>query len=244
MFRVLIDNSVLNHAVTIKGRWQSNGTSMWGHIPINTGQLVSRIEPIKIRESKGGDQILYIAALAKAFEKNSIHAVTTDVMKFERMHQPAGRFTGTNYGDMSLFRNVHCSSIQTLEGFSFSMPVDRPIEELRAHLLRSNMEPFVEIHNSLRANLDEINQMKMSQDAWHLHSALAHNLNAFLVTDTALIGQIKSLPKCNLRDTLLDIVYLPSELCEKLKVPACTIEDIETFIKEYGSFPLAKDMLN
>jgi hypothetical protein len=102
--RVLVDNSVRHHAVEHQSEWLDTGVKRWGGnsgININTGRLVSQNIPIKIKDSKGGQQSKYIAALAIAHINGEWEANTTDALDLERLEQPGDRFWGKGYASFS-----------------------------------------------------------------------------------------------------------------------------------------------
>jgi len=241
--RLLIDNSILHHAVAIKGTWKDNGTVFWGgEIPVRTGQIESVLYSHKIKPSKGGDQTMFIAALAEEFGSGRIKAFYSDALKFETLHLPGGRFKGANYGDMSLFANVTCEKLTTLDGFSLTIPSDDPIEKLREYLRACQAPGYRKILQALESVITKPEKKLMaSQDAWHLYTVISNGLDAFLTVDTTLIGQIKSLPAGPIGSELRGLVHLPSEICEKLGIDAMREEELTKFVSKLGSFPREND---
>jgi len=222
LIKILIDNSVRQHAVALKGEWQSNGVQYWGgEIPIETGKISSKL---KSRQMKIGPQEGAIAALANEFLHNNIEAYTTDALSFETFHQPLGRFTGVNYGDFSLFSKIKYKKINTLDDFSFCVPPDDIVGKLREHLNQSNNPLFLKIKNALPD--------KSSQDAWHLYCVGRFDLDIFLTTDSALIGQIKSISDENFKNELIKIVRTPEELCTDLDIRCFSEDEIICFARE------------
>jgi hypothetical protein len=202
---------------------------MWGKFPVETGRLVSKYDPPKVRESKGGDQSLALGAVVRRFMANKFSAYTTDALMVEQMSKP---IADKNYGDVDLFGKVKREEIVTLPGFSFVLRGDDPLQKLRDYLDEQEAEPF----RSIRTALDSVAQsQKNSQDAWHLHCAMIYGMDAFLTADTTLIGQVKSISDKSTRKAVLDRLRLPTELCEWTNTPPLTVEELAALAEELGA---------
>ena len=172
----------------------------------------------------------YIAALTKKLLNGEAEVYTTDALNYEKWYHPAGRFRGASYGDISLLSKITSKQIRTLEGFSFSLPSDSIAEKLRAYINESQEADFLAIKNVL--------PRKSSQDAWHLYCVKKYNLDVFLTMDASLIGQIRSIADQNIRDSLMQIVRTPEELCANFGIRALSDDEIICFARnELGADP-------
>jgi hypothetical protein len=238
MVSVLVDTSLLHHAVAIKQQQFDTGTVLWGgSLPVQTYFTASVKSGHQIRESNGGDQTLFIASLARAFMASQHHAHQTDALCFERLHVPVSRYAGEGYGDASLFAHVKFSeTFMTLENFSFTLPGDDPISKLREHIDNAKNRDFMELRNALEA---VGGKERASQDSWHLYSALSLGLK-FVSCDTKLKNQIRSISDKKIRQSLSDVHLLPSELCAELGLPKATDEEFEELAHQVCLLPFHK----
>ena len=235
--RVLVDNSVLHHSVEHQSAWLDIGVERWGGnngININTGRLASRNIPIMIKDTKGGQQSKYIAALALAHIKGEWEAHTTDALDLERLGQPSNKFLGIGYASFSWFGKIKRVSNSTLSGFSCIFPSElTPNERFREFLASQADSEYLEIRN----HLFEVNRSdKSNQDAWHLFCVGLLKLDYLLTCDTALLGQIKSIRNQQFRKRLLKTVLLPKNLCELMGLEGATESDFSYLLNFLGGW--------
>lgn len=213
--KVLVDNSVLHHAIEHRGERKSSGMVMWGGengIPVNTGMLISMEKPIMIKETKGGPQGKYIASLALANASGEWEAHTSDALMFERFHQRSSKFMNGNMGGFSWFKEVKYELNDTLTDFELRLPEDCLMDKLRDFLDSSEDQDY----KLIRDQLAKSGAQKSNQDAWHIHCVRLLGLDRFLTCDTRLIGQINNISNRKLKQKILGIVTLPSDLCSAL----------------------------
>jgi hypothetical protein len=221
LIKILIDNSVRHHSVVYKGQWESGKNILWGNdIPIQTGQLISNFDPPKVKKDKN-IQANYIATLIN--NESCFDWYTTDLLKFERFHQAAGKFTnGCNCGDHSVFQpQKNIIQLSSLDNFSFCLPQDNLKEKYKIYLeeqLRVNNE-YKEIYDKLSSNNDK----KHTQDAWHLYCVKRYKLDIFLTCDFKLKNKLSSL-NCNLGKYLKKIVQTPESLCDEHNLKPLSLE--------------------
>lgn len=233
MVSVLVDNSVMNHAVAIKHKRIATGTVLWGGVvPDETYTTVSVRAGHQIRKSKGGEQTLFIVSLARAFMASQHVACQTDALKLERFHVPVSRYTGFTYGDESLFKYVEIeNALFPLNGFSFSIPGDDPLQKFRQYLENVQDMQYVEIKKALES---AGSKDRTSQDAWHLYSAKTLGLK-FVSCDTKLKDQIRSIADRRVRQALSDVYVLPSELCDELGLSKASDEEFDELSRQVSS---------
>lgn len=224
---ILVDNSVRHHAVALKGEWVDTGTVLWcGRIPIQTGYLRSHERGQPVRKSHGGDQTRYIASIASKVDELKLRFHTTDALTIEKMHLPAGKQSGTNYGDVSHFANMTFENHTTLPELEFAIPNQQPIVELRKEIEKQSDPVFSEIWSELKKiKLTD----KSSQDAWHLYCAIKLRMDFFLTADSTLFGQVRSIPARIVRQRLAKLVARPFELCRHLEIEPLSDQQFEQF---------------
>lgn len=93
--RLLVDNSVLAHAVTHETAWISTGQSLWGGVhPVETGYSA------RVRVHALDDQtetyrnICYLPGIAHLAKLGLIELCRSTELNAETDHQPIGRFRG------------------------------------------------------------------------------------------------------------------------------------------------------
>jgi hypothetical protein len=185
--RVLIDNTVLAHAVTHETCWINTGRKMWGgSIPIDTG-FAARI-PVHSEDdqSDAARSVRFLPAIASLAREDMIALFTSAELIDERMTQPAGRFSGYGYYDYSLFSGVKMERLPDPGYSMFIGPAGLGIPSLaeqRRERLADKTDP---LFRKLRDVLGPSN----SQDAWHIASAENHVCFCFLTMDFRLLRAV------------------------------------------------------
>ena len=232
MIPVLVDTSVLNHALAVRGEWQSIGPRKWGNFEFEAGGIVSARRDIPIRLRKGGAQAAAIGALRNEFNAKRLSYHSTDALLIERLVLKLG----ANYGDVNLFGDVVCDvRHQTLPELVFSLPDDDPMHLLRLCLEGMRCEPY----STYLAALQRAGAStgKVTQDAWHLHSAQTCGSRYFLTCDTSLKGMVASISDKSLRGTLQKLVKLPTELCAELGIEVLSREAFDELMSQLDARP-------
>jgi len=179
---ILVDNTVLGHAVTHETAWISPGTQLWGgKHPIETCYS-ARVPVHPIGSSAPEYQpVRYLTGIAHLARRGHLQLKTSAELNDETFRQPGGRFTGCGYFDYSLFRGVSIESVDGFVGPSLGpkwMNLPSAAEQQRTRLDQS--------HDLLYRELVGVLGPKNSQDAWHIRTAEAQGLFCFLTMDFKL----------------------------------------------------------
>lgn len=205
---VLIDNTVLDIAVTHEGKWISH----------SRGGYVARV-PVYGRNntSERHRQASYLTGIAHLARLGSVSLHQSAELKDEQFRQPPGRYRGYGYSDYSLF---HGLNIESVDGWVFPtigpswMDIPSLKDQQRKRLRRSDDELFLNLYELLKQQLGE----KCSQDAWHIRTAERHGLFCFLTTDQPLLKACRSLSQKQPLRSLTTRILSPEELGAYLDV--------------------------
>ena len=224
---ILIDSSILGHAVIHETGWISTGRKQWGHIDVDTGYMARIPVHAPDNDSRIYNEVRFLAPIAHLHRKSNVKLVTSAELLAEQFRQPMGRFNGYGWADYHAFKGIHFESI---DGLHFDM--NNPLEEQRERINSSEAPLFREL-------LDLLGE-KSSQDAWHIYTAEKHSLFAFLHIDFPLAAKIhQNKNKAPIRD-LKTRVLLPSAFAKLFH-----ILPVDTNIlgnEEDGFFPMRDDL--
>lgn len=184
--RILVDNTVLFHAVTHETAWISTGTSHWGTLEFEGGYAARVPVHAATSDARVYKNVTYLPGVAHLCQAGQIQLFTSSELQDEQSRQPIGRYRGYGYFDYNLFRDL---VIPSIDGYSFltELMMDRssPGASQRArigqHRRDSNFDALV------RALGD-----RNSQDAWHIYTAHKHQCFCFLTMDFKLINAVRS----------------------------------------------------
>lgn len=212
--KVLVDNTVLNHAVTHETAWISTGPKMWGHLEVPTG-YAARV-PVHAYDANTREyrSIRYLAGIAHLSRIGCIELHTSAELQDEKFRQPFGRYHGYGYEDYSLFRGVEITSI---DGFGISdefgvsiaySPFAKsvPREDRQRERLKAKAQT-----DALYAALVERLGQANSQDAWHVRTAEHHGMFCFLTMDFKLTKTVKAQSGSETIRSLKTLVLTPEE---------------------------------
>lgn len=177
---MLVDNTVLAHAVTHETAWVSTGTSSWEPHEIETGYS-ARIPVRHNDETREFKNIQYLAGIAQLAKRGYLSLMNSGDLQLEQWWQPTGRFRGYGIYDHNLFHGVKFRSIGELPPVSIGpqwMNLPSLKEQLRIRLSRSD--------DPLYQGLVNLLGQKNSQDAWHIRTAETHGMFCFLTMDFKL----------------------------------------------------------
>ena len=222
--KILVDNTVLHHAITHETAWVSTGPKMLGGMhKIDTGYL-ARV-PVHAANSKSREyrHVRYLAGIAHLCRIGCLDLHTSAELKEEQYRQPCGRYLGYSYCDHSLFGDLKIDSIDgfavtTLGPAYLNLPSgkDQQCTRLEAY----KRDPFF-------AALVKCLGQNNSQDAWHIYTAEKHGMFCFLTMDFKLIRTVAA--------------QSGSEPIKSLRTLVLTPED---FGKRFGLLPVAPHVLS
>jgi hypothetical protein len=183
---ILVDNTVLFHAVTHETAWVPTGKSHWGSHEIETG-YAARI-PIRPKDATSREyrNIRYLAGIAHLARVGRLELRTSGELQVEQFRQPVGRFKGYGYYDHSLFADIRMQRVDDLPPMTFGprwMNLPTLEEEQRERLARSKDPLFLDLLKVLGP--------RNSQDAWHIRTAEVHGMYCFLTMDFKLSKNIE-----------------------------------------------------
>lgn len=185
---VLIDNTVLFHAVTHETGWVSTGKSKWGSREIDTGYAARIPVHPADTDSREYRNVCYLGGLAYLASKGLLKLYTSAELQDEQFRQPSGRYRGYGYFDHSLFGTTN---IESVDGHVFPtmgpsyMNSPSAQEQQRARLQRHKRDSAFD-------RLARCLGQKNSQDAWHIFTAEKHGLFCFLTMDFKLIRSVEA----------------------------------------------------
>lgn len=205
---VLVDNTILDVAVTHEGKW----------ILHSRGGYEARV-PVYGRHNttERHRQASYLTSIAHLAHIGSVRLYQSAELKDEQFRQPSGRYRGYGYSDYSLFQGLN---IESVDGWVFPtmgpswMNIPSAQDQQRKRLRQSDDQLFVELYELLQQQLGK----KCSQDAWHIRTAERHGLFCFLTTDQPLLKACKSLMKKEPLRSLATRIMTPEELGAHLNI--------------------------
>ena len=186
--RILVDNTVLYHAVTHETAWVDTGRATAGNMEIDTGYMARIPVHRDDDESDAARSVRYLPGIARLARRGHIKLAVSDELRDEQWTQPAGRFRGYGYFDHSLFSGLDLERLRDPEYTVVIGPTAlgyRTMEEQREYRLAAKSDP-------LFRNLTEVLGPRNSQDAWHITTAERHDCYCFLTMDFSLIRNVSA----------------------------------------------------
>ncbi|MBB3956301.1 hypothetical protein [Novosphingobium sediminicola] len=210
--RILVDNTVLHHAVTHETGWVSTGTSNWGPLEIGTGYS-ARI-PVHPTDpaSREYQNVCFLPGLAHLMRMGLVTIYTSAELKDEQFRQPSGRYHGYGYFDYNLFGDLQ---IESIDGHVFPtmgpsyMNLPSAEDQQRARILQHRSDKLFDA-------LVQCLGIKNSQDAWHIHTAEKHGLFCFLTMDFKLIRTVEAQARATPVRSLTTKVLTPEQLAQSI----------------------------
>lgn len=206
--RILVDNTVLYHAVTHETGWVSTGKGHWGPHEIETGYAARiPVHPADL-DSREYRNICFLPGLAHLARQGLAKIYTSAELLDEQFRQPSGRYRGYGYFDRSLFRGL---KIESIDGHVF--PTTGPSylnlpsaeEQQRSRIDQHRTDPgFAALAQCLGSS--------NSQDAWHIYTADTHGLFCFLTMDFKLIKSVEAQARAGPIRSLNTKVLTPEQL--------------------------------
>lgn len=231
---ILVDNTVLFHAVTHETAWISTGQSKWGPHDIDTG-YAARI-PVRHKDSDSRDyrNIKYLPGIAYLARMGQLSLKTAGELTLERFKQPVGRFHGYGMFDHNLFSDIEMAQLDGMPDMFMSPKwMNLPSIEEQQH------ERLANSSDSLFRGLVKLLGPKNNQDAWHIRTAEVHGMFCFLTMDFKLCnnfnGRLGQEPIKSLRTK----VMTPAQLGRYLR-----IFPVDPNLLSYtaASFPVRPDL--
>jgi hypothetical protein len=185
---LLVDNTVLYHAVTHETAWVSTGPSKWGPHTIDTG-YAARIPVHDVSsDSREHQNVRYLPGLAHLCRSGHLALYTSAELRDEQFRQPGGRYRGYGFSDHSVLAAL---DIPSIDGFVFPH-MGPPWMNLPS--AEAQQRERLENHQSDPAYAALVQQLgpKNSQDAWHIYTAEKHGLFAFLTMDFKLVRNFEA----------------------------------------------------
>ncbi len=234
--RLLIDNTVLDHATTHETAWIQSG------LPTNDPNGLGTGNAARIRvhgdnsDPRAYRNVCYLTGIAHLSRIMAISLCSSDELEEERAAQPAGRFRGYGYFDYNLFEDARFEIIgepaQTMIGplgFSVALHKEQQFQRMRD---RRKTDP---IYDALVRRLGE----KSSNDAWHIMEAERNGVFCFLTMDFKLLNNMDRQSKFEPIKSLNTMVLSPEQFGQKLG-----ISPVDPSVMSYhrASFPVRSDL--
>jgi len=203
---ILIDSSVLFHAVTHETTWVSTGTAKWGNaVEIDTG-YAARV-PVHAEESTADvyPHIKFLPGIAHLARLGHLRLMSSAELTAEQFRQPIGRFRGYGYDDLNLFEGI---SMESLDGNHYDL---KDAKRKQLERVNSCTDP---LFRQLLGVLGE----KNSLDAYHIFTSERHQCFCFLHLDLKLDRLIQRQIRHPAWPALRTKVLLPSALGQELKL--------------------------
>lgn len=206
---VLVDNTVLDHAVTHETAWIPTGKAKWGATEIETGYSARIAVHPADSQSREYRNVRFLPGLVSLARQGLLTLHTSAEIDAERFHQPIGRFRGYGYLDLSLLSGVEIKSVDgrvfpTLGPEWMELPTSR--EQQHQRLKRAEDE------DTTYASLVEVLGRKNSQDAWHIRTAEKFGLFCFLTMDFGLLDTLAAQRNANRVKAMATKVMTPEQL--------------------------------
>jgi len=181
---VLVDSTVLFHAVTHETAWVSTGSTKWGPHDVDTG-YAARIPVRRKDKSREYLNVSYLPGIAYLARIGRLSLMTSGELYAERLKHPSGRYSGYGYFDHDLFAGIEMKYVDAIPDMIFgpkSMNLPNIEEQQHERLAHSKDPLYLGLVKQLGPN--------NSQDAWHIRTAEAHGLFCFLTMDFPLLKNL------------------------------------------------------
>lgn len=233
---LLVDNTVLDHAVTHETAWISTGKKNWGATEIETGYSARIAVHPADSQSREYRNVRFLPGLVSLARQGLLTLHTSAELDAERFRQPVGRFRGYGYFDLSLLSGVEIKSVDGIEFPTLGpewmeLPTSR--EQQHQRLKRAEDE------DTVYASLVEVLGRKNSQDAWHIRTAEKFGMFCFLTMDFDLFKPLNAQRNAKRIKTLATKVMTPEQLGRYLG-----IIPVPPHLLSYhrASFPVRSDL--
>lgn len=233
---ILVDNTVLGHAVTHETAWISTGVGRWGAHEFNAGYAAR----VPIHSSDNDSEIYrnltYLTGLTHLARTGHVRFCTSAELRDETFRQPQGRFRrGYGYFDYSLFNDISLQCVDQLNGSWVIGPSYMRMPSLREQQLGRINASDDPLFKALVRRLGE----KQSLDAWHIATAERHGMHCFLTMDFKLRRSVERWKDSEPFRSMMTRVLTPEELGRELR-----ITPVPPHLHSYNdaSFPVRSDL--
>ena len=209
---ILIDNTVLNHAIAHETAWVSTGICKWGTNEFSSG-YAARISVHSSRnDSERYESVKYLPGIGLLAQQGHMKLQTSAELRAEVVRQPVGRYAGYGYLDYNLLGNVRIGSVDDLPPVTITAG---EASELTAAAQRKRLDRIDDpLYRSIVKSLGRSN----SQDAWHICTAEAHGMFCFLTMDFRLRRAVEDRLRREPFKSLRTCVMTPAELGRHLGI--------------------------
>lgn len=233
--RILVDNTVIAHAVTHETQWIDKSATWGGKHKLEAGYLARVPVHRDDDRSIAYRSILFLPGIASLARRGYLKLVISDELRDEQFTQPIGRYKGYYYFDYSLFKNVNFELIRDPQ-YSFVMTSGAPShEEQRKQRLAAKDDPlYHELVNVLGP--------RNSQDAWHIVTGERNDCYCFLTMDFKLIRNVRAQSENETIKALTVRVLSPQEFGQEFGIGAVpprwfSYHEAESFVEHRLSRP-------
>lgn len=234
--RILVDNTVLGHAVTHETAWISKGVGRWGPHEFNAG-YAARI-PIHSADNDGEiyRNLTYLTGLTHLARTGHVSFCTSAELRDETFRQPQGRFSnGYGYFDYSLFSGISLECVDQLDGGWVIGPSYMRLPSLKEQQLARIDASEDPVFKAILKRLGE----KQSLDAWHIATAERLGMHCFLTMDFKLMRSVERWKDYEPFRSMKTKVLTPEELGREWR-----ITPVAPHLYGYNdaSFPVRSDL--
>lgn len=209
--RILVDSTILHHAVTHETGWISTGTSLWGgKHPIDTGYLARIPVHHPKTDRREYHDIKFLAGLINLSRTGHVKLFTSVELAAEQEYQPPRRFRAIGMFDFTLLQQ---HQLECVDGSPWTLVLSQFERGREAQSRRLDSKEDAMYHS-----LVKILGRKNSQDTWHLLTAEKYQLDFYLTMDYSFIENIKAQRKNKLVQSLATRVVTPAILGKELQI--------------------------
>ncbi len=210
---ILINNEVLDHAVTHDSAWITTGDDQLSDSVLSTGYSARVPVHDPMNDADDYRDLKYLAGIAHLAKTGSLKLRTSAHLLAERDYQPSGRFRGYGYEDLNLLGRIEPEPIDAwlpseLGGGQSSWPYSR--DAMQNHIERIGDDRYSQLRDCLG--------QRNSQDAWHIRTAEKYGAFCLLTMDRPLLRAIESQKGHAAIRSLTTRVMNPSQLGSYLRL--------------------------
>jgi hypothetical protein len=234
---LLLDSTILANAVTHTDAWIDTGTKLWGgKIPVPTGYAARVPVHTGSNNTREYRDVCFLTGLTYLARAGRLRLFTSAELMAEQDRHPPARFRPVGYSDMSLLDGI---TLESVDGWCFVGLVEAVGATGSAALAKLQRDRLAASDDALFKRLVRVLGPKHSQDAWHIRTAEAHGMLAFVTMDYALLRLVENQREKLNALGLTTWIVSPEELGHRLgmvKLPP------HLFSYNNASFPVRPDL--